>query len=80
MLAVYVLGENTVMYENISSTKTKRNFHIFVLNSEYRKLSEFVIIDMEPACRRFQLHNFVKCNPASGCAMTLILSDIDSHK
>ena len=23
MLAVYVLGENTVMYENISSTKTR---------------------------------------------------------
>ena len=39
MLAVYVLGENTVMYENISSTKTKRNFHFFVLKSKENCLS-----------------------------------------
>ena len=80
MLAVYVLGENTVMYEpkNISSTKTKRNFHFFVLKSKEYCL--FVIFDMKPACIRFQLHNFVKFIPASGGSMTLILSDIDSHK
>ena len=35
---------------------------------------------MKPANRRFQVHDFVKCIPASGGAITLILSDIDSHK